>query len=268
MTVASFDELTKGKKPEKRLLKTLKQHAGRNNAGHLTVRHRGGGVKRQYRIIDFNRREKLNVPGIVTSIEYDPYRTAYIMLVTYQDGDKRYHIAPLGIKEKDEVRIAEKTKVKKGNRMLIKNIPLGYNIYNVELKQNRGGQMVRSAGSSAMISSHEGERSQLTLPSGEVRYIDKECYATIGRVSNEEHSNIKIGKAGRKRMMGKRPQVRGKVMNPCDHPHGGGEGNQSIGLKHPKTPWGMPALGYKTRRRKYSNHLIIKSRHLAKKKKR
>lgn len=268
MSTASFEEITKGKKPEKRLIGKMKSKAGRNNKGRITVRHRGGGVKRRYRIIDFDRTQKLNVPGKVTAIEYDPNRTGYLMLVTYKDGDKRYHLAPSGIVVGDEIKTAEKAKVKVGNRMQIQNIPPGFSVYNVETNFNQGGQIVRSAGSSAKITSHEGEYSQIQLPSGEVRYIHKTCYATIGRVSNEEHSNIKIGKAGRTRKMGRRPQVRGKVMNPVDHPHGGGEGANSIGLKNPKTPWGMPALGRKTRTRKYTNRLIVSSRHDAKKRNR
>lgn len=268
MSTASFSELTKGKKAEKKLLKTLRSKSGRNNQGRITVRHRGGGVKRRYRVIDFNRADKLNIPGTVSSVEYDPYRTAYIMLVTYKDGEKRYHIAPKGIEVGDEIRCTEKGKIVIGNRMHIENIPLGFEIYNVEITRNKGGQIVRTAGSAATVTSHEGQYSQITLPSGEVRFVHKTCFATVGRVSNDEHSLITIGKAGRKRKMGWRPSVRGKAMNPVDHPHGGGEGQQSIGMKHPKTPWGMPTLGYKTRKRSYSDRWIVRSRHQAKKKRR
>lgn len=265
MSSSSFVEITKGKAPERRLLSVMQSTGGRNNLGRITVRHRGGGVKRRYRVVDFNRTDKLNIPGKVTAIEYDPNRTGYLMLTTYADGDKRYHLAPSGIVVGEEIRAAEKAKIKVGNRMQIQNIPPGFDVHSVEINFTKGGQIVRSAGSAAKITSHEGEYSQIQLPSGEVRYIHKTCYATIGRVSNEEFSNIKIGKAGRNRRLGKRPQVRGKAMNPVDHPHGGGEGSNSIGLKHPKTPWGMPALGRKTRRRKYTNRLIVSSRHDAKK---
>lgn len=261
MTIASFDEVT-ASKPEKKLTKRLNKRSGRNNQGRLTVRHRGGGHKRLYRAIDFDRTDKHNIEGKVTSVEYDPYRSAYIMLVTYTDGEKRYHLAPQDIKTGDKVILAEKTKLKPGNRMLIKNFPVGFTVYNIELNKGKGGQMIRSAGSSAKIMSQEDEKhTQVQLPSGEIRIVNKTCYASYGAVSNIDHTHIVIGKAGRRRNMGRRPQVRGKVMNPCDHPHGGGEGNQPIGLKHPKTPWGMPALGYKTRKRKYSDKFIIKSRH-------
>ncbi len=256
----TFEELTKGKKPEKRLLRAKKENAGRNSQGKLTVRHRGGGHKRKYRVIDFDRTAKLNIEGKVTSIEYDPNRTCYIMLVTYKDGDKRYHIAPGKIQEGDTIICAERTKAKVGNRLQLKNIPPGFSIYNVEMFEKKGGQMCRTAGSSGKVVSLEGKYAQVELPSKEVRYVPKACYATIGQVSNSEHSNLKIGKAGRKRWMGKRPQVRGKAMNPCDHPHGGGEGGASIGMKHPKTPWGLPALGFKTRKRKTTNRWRVKDR--------
>ncbi len=259
MNVSSFDEITKTK-PEKSLLKSSKRKAGRNNQGRLTVRHRGGGHKRAYRIIDFLRTDKLNIPAKVASVEYDPNRTAYIILVNYNDGEKRYHLAPEGIKVGDEIITKAKAKINTGNRMKVRNIPVGQAIHDVELTEKKGGQIIRSAGSSGKITSLEGKYAQLQLPSGEIRLISKDCYATIGTVSNLDHSNIKIGKAGRSRWLGKRPQVRGKVMNPVDHPHGGGEGNQPIGLKHPKTPWGMPALGFKTRRRKYTDKWIVKDR--------
>jgi large subunit ribosomal protein L2 len=261
MTIATFDEVTKSK-PEKRLRKRVQKKSGRNNQGKLTIRHRGGGHKRLYRLVDFNRVDKHNIEGKVTAVEYDPYRSAYIMLVTYKDGEKRYHVAPQGIKVGDQVLLADKTKLKPGNRMLIKNFPVGFTVYNIELTKGKGGQIIRSAGSSAKIMSQEDKNhTQVQLPSGEVRVVSKKCYASYGEVSNVDHAHITIGKAGRKRHLGRRPQVRGKAMNPNDHPHGGGEGNQPIGLKHPKTPWGMPALGYKTRRRKYSDKHILKSRH-------
>ncbi len=259
MSVASFEEITKTK-PEKSLLKPIKQNSGRNNAGRITVRHRGGGVKRMYRIIDFKGTDKLNIRGEVSSIEYDPNRTAYIMLIQYKDGEKRYQLAPQGIKVGTEIITSEKAKIKVGNRMMIKNIPVGYDIYNVELHEGKGGQMARSAGSSIKLMSLTGEYAQIQMRSGETRLVSKNCYASIGTVGNIEHENIKIGKAGRNRLKGKRPQVRGKVMNPVDHPHGGGEGSNPIGLKHPKTPWGLPALGFKTRKRKYTDKMIIKDR--------
>lgn len=259
MTVASFDEITTTK-PEKSLLVTLKKHSGRNNSGTITVRHRGGGTTRKYRMVDFKHTDKLNIEGKVVSVEYDPNRTGYIMLVQYKDGEKRYHIAPSEIKVGDTISAREKGRVKTGNRMLLRFIPVGFSIYNVELHENKGGQLARSAGSSLKLVSLEGEYAQIQMPSGEIRLVSKNCYASIGIVSNIEHSNIKIGKAGRVRNMGRRPQVRGKAMNPVDHPHGGGEGNTSIGLKYPKTPWGMPALGFKTRRRHYTDKMIIRRR--------
>jgi large subunit ribosomal protein L2 len=259
MSVASFEEITTTK-PEKSLLVSKKQNAGRNSSGRVTVRHRGGGVKRMYRIIDFKGTDKLNIKGKVSTVEYDPNRTAYIMLIQYKDGEKRYQIAPTGIKVGEEIITSEKAKIKTGNRMLIRHIPVGYEIYNVELHQGKGGQMARSAGSKLKLVSLAGKHAQLQMPSGEIRLVSKDCYASIGIVSNIEHSNITIGKAGRNRLKGKRPQVRGKVMNPVDHPHGGGEGSSPIGLKHPKTPWGLPALGFKTRRRKYTDKMIVKDR--------
>lgn len=259
MSVSSFKEVTK-KKPEKKLIKNLQKTAGRNNQGRLTVRHRGGGHKRAYRMVDFLRTDKLNIPFKVAAIEYDPNRSAYIMLVNYNDGEKRYHLAPESIQVGEELITKAKAKIKTGNRMKIRNIPVGQMIHDVELTVNKGGQIIRSAGSYGKVVSLEGKYAQIQMPSGEVRLISKDCYATIGIVSNLDHSNIKIGKAGRNRWLGKRPQVRGKVMNPVDHPHGGGEGNQPIGLKHPKTPWGMPALGFKTRKRKSTDKWIIKDR--------
>lgn len=259
MSGYSFEEITKSK-PEKSLTSGGRKHAGRNNQGKITIRHQGGGHKQLYRIIDFKQRDKLGIPGVVKAVEYDPNRTSYIMLVSYADGEKRYHLAPEGIKVGTTIVSNSKAKVEKGNRMAIKNIPQGYEIHNVELNLNRGGQIVRSAGSKARVVAVEGEFAQIEMPSGEVRLINKECFASIGAVSNIDHNIIKIGKAGRNRWKGIRPTVRGKAMNPIDHPHGGGEGNQPIGLPQPRTPWGMPALGLKTRKRKYSDRLIVKDR--------
>ncbi len=259
MSVSSFEEITRSR-PEKRLTIRIKEKSGRNNTGKITIRHRGGGSKKIYRIIDFKGTDKLNIEGRVTAIEYDPNRSAYIMLIQYKDGEKRYQLAPDGVKVGDKIMTAEKTKMKQGNRMKIKNIAVGYSIYNVEMYKNKGGQLGRSAGASIKLVSLEGTRAQIQMPSGEVRLIDKDCYASVGIIGNLEYSNIKIGKAGRKRHMGIRPSVRGKAMNAVDHPHGGGEGGTSIGLKHPKTPWGMPALGFKTRRRHYTDKMIVKDR--------
>lgn len=266
MTGYSFKELTKNAKPEKRLLIQTVNNSGRNNQGKITIRHQGGGHKRKIRIVDFSQRDKIGIRGKVDSVQYDPIRTAYLMLVNYTDGEKRYHLAPEGIKVGDTIVSREKAKVKVGNRMALKNIPVGYDIHNVELNLGKGGQIIRSAGSKGKVVAIEKVYAQVEMPSGEVRLINKECFATVGIVSNADHSNVTIGKAGRSRWMGIRPSVRGKVMNPIDHPHGGGEGNQSIGLKSPKTPWGMPALGFKTRKRKYSDNLIVKDRRLKKKK--
>jgi large subunit ribosomal protein L2 len=249
MSVSDFAEVT-AKKPLKKLVKSKKRGSGRNNQGRITVRHRGGGAKSHYRVVDFDRTKNLNIEGRVAAVEYDPNRNAYIMLVVYKNGDKRYHIAPEKIKVDDKVLTAEKAKIRAGNRLHVGNIPVGFNIYNIELTPGRGGQIVRGAGTSAKLISLETEMAQVQLPSGEVRFIHKHAFASVGTVSNSEVGNMKIGKAGRNRWKGKRPQVRGKVMNPCDHPHGGGEGSNPIGLKHPKTPWGLPALGVKTRKRK------------------
>ncbi|MBI5415169.1 50S ribosomal protein L2 [Candidatus Peregrinibacteria bacterium] len=258
MTVIDYSQLSK-RGPEKSLLTPKKSIAGRNVHGHITTRHRGGGEKRHYRRVDFLRTDKLKIPARVASIEYDPNRTAFIALLFYADGEKRYILAPEGLKEGDQVVTAENTKPQTGNRMMLKNIPVGIDIHDLELSLKRGGQIVRSAGSSAKLMSLDADMAQVTLPSGEVRFIHKECYASVGIVSNADHMNVVIGKAGRIRKMGRRPQVLGKSMNPVDHPHGGGEGHCPIGLKHPKTPWGMPALGYKTRRRKNpSSRFIIR----------
>jgi large subunit ribosomal protein L2 len=260
MSVIDYSELT-SKKPEKSLLRRSLSIAGRNNQGRVTVRHRGGGVKQRYRIIDSLRSDKLNVPAIVESLEYDPNRTAFIALLRYADGARRYIIAPDKLKVKARVICSEKAKVKLGNRMKLRNIPVGFDIHDLELQEGRGGQIIKSAGSYGKLTSLDSDLAQVTLPSGTVRYVSKDCFATIGIVSNIDHGNVKIGKAGRIRKMGRRPQVLGKSMNACDHPHGGGEGHNPIGLKHPKTPWGKPALGVKTRRHhKYSDKLIVRGR--------
>lgn len=260
MSVIDYSELT-SKEPNKGLLKPKFSKAGRNNQGHITVRHRGGGVKRRYRIIDNLRSDKLNIPAVVESIEYDPNRTAFIALLRYADGERRYILAPNKLKKGSRIICNGKAKVKVGNRMQLRNIPVGFDIHDLELKPGRGAQIIKSAGSSGKLASLDSELAQVALPSGSIRYVSKDCYATIGAVSNIDHINVRIGKAGRKRKMGRRPQVLGKSMNAADHPHGGGEGHGPIGLKNPKTPWGMPALGVKTRRRKkYSDKLIIKER--------
>lgn len=259
-TVVDYSVLTK-KKPEKKLLLKKVSKAGRNAHGRITVRHRGGGVKQKIRIIDTKRVDKTGIPARITALEYDPGRTAFLVLLTYADGEKRYIIAPEGVQIGDEVVCDKKAKVQTGNRMEIRNIPPGYPVYDVEYKAGKGAQMVKSAGSSAKITSLDGDMAQIELPSGEVRYIPKNCYATIGVVSNADYANVRIGKAGRKRKMGWRPQVRGKAMNPVDHPHGGGEGGSPIGMKAPKTPWGAPALGKKTRSKKNpSSRFIIRGR--------
>lgn len=256
MSFASFEEITKTK-PEKALTMKSRSKAGRNNQGKMTVAHRGSGVKRRYRLIDFRRIDKMNIPALVKAIEYDPNRTSYIMLVVYRDGEKRYHLAPETVKVNDQIMTAERTKIKTGNRMRLKNIPVGYSIHDIELKEGCGGKIVRSAGAFAKVAAMEGDFALLQLPSGQMRAVSKECFATIGVVSNLDHAIVRIGKAGRSRYMGRRPTVRGKAKNPVDHPHGGGEGNQPIGLVHPKTPWGKPALGVKTRKpKKYSNIFI------------
>lgn len=265
MSVSTFEEITTTK-PEKSLIVRIKKHSGRNNMGRITVRHRGGGAKKVYRLIDFQGGvDKLNIEAEIKAVEYDPNRSARIMLLQYKDGEKRYQIAPDGIKVGTSVVAREKAKIRTGNRMKIKYIPVGYNIYNVELHMGRGGQLGRSAGAIIKLVSLESEKAQIQMPSGEIRLVEKECYASIGTVSNLDHNNIVIGKAGRTRHMGRRPQVRGKVMNPVDHPHGGGEGSNPIGLKHPKTPWGMPALGFKTRRRRYTDKMIVQDRRRKKK---
>lgn len=259
MSVNTFEELT-ASRPEKSLLMPRHQKSGRNNQGRVTVRHRGGGSKRFYRIIDNKRYEKLDIPARVESIEYDPNRTAFIALLVYADGEKRYIIAPNKLIVGSNVVCKEKAKIKVGNCMQIQNIPVGFDIHDVELQPNKGAQAIRSAGACGKVMSLEGKMAQVMMSSGEVRYVDKGCYASIGVVSNLDHSNIVIGKAGRTRWMGRRPQVLGKSMNAVDHPHGGGEGHCPIGMKYPKTPWGKPALGVKTRKRKNTNYFIAKRR--------
>jgi large subunit ribosomal protein L2 len=259
MTMPTFEEITTDK-PEKSLLVALKRKAGRNNQGKITVRHRGGGAKQSYRIIDF-KRNKDSIPAKVTTVEYDPNRSAYIALVTYADGEKRYIIAPVGLKVGDVVYSGSDVDIKVGNTLPIKNIPVGTIIHNVELQAGKGAQLVRSAGTSAQLMAKEGEYATLRLPSGEMRYVRLECRATIGTVSNLTHEIVNLGSAGRKRHLGFRPTVRGSVMNPVDHPHGGGEGKSPIGHPGPLTPWGKPALGLKTRKhKKYSDRLIVKKR--------
>ncbi len=259
MTVSAFEEITTST-PEKSLLAPLKSNAGRNAQGKLTVRHQGGGHKRKYRIIDF-KRNKTDVPAKVATIEYDPNRTANIALLHYADGEKRYIIAPVGLKVGDTVVSGPNADIKVGNALPLKFIPVGTVIHNIELKIGKGAQLVRSAGGQAQLMAKEGSYAHVRLPSGEERLIHIECYATVGRVGNTDHENISIGKAGRARWMGKRPEVRGVVMNPVDHPHGGGEGKSPIGRKSPVTPWGKPTLGYKTRKKnKASDKYIVKRR--------
>lgn len=259
MTGYTFEELTPDKAPERSLLRAPARHAGRNFYGRITVRHRGGGNRRFIRIVDF-KRDKLNIPGHVSAIEYDPGRTARLALLSYDDGEKRYIIAPLGLKVGDVVLAGSQAEVRPGNCLPLANIPVGTLIHNVELKEGKGGQLVRSAGSSAQLLAKEGDYAQVRLPSGEVRLIRQQCFATIGQVGNLDHSNVKLGKAGRKRHMGIRPTVRGTAMSPRDHPHGGGEGRQPTGMPGPKSPWGRPTRGYKTRRNKTSNKFIIRRR--------
>ena len=259
MTVSTFEEITESK-PEKSLTVTLKKHSGRNQRGKITVRHRGGGYRPKYRIIDF-KRDKDGIPATVKTIEYDPNRSANIALLFYKDGEKRYIIAPEGLKVGDVIYSGADVDIKVGNALPIQNIPVGTLIHNIELKPGKGAQLVRSAGNGAQLMAKEGKYAQVRLPSGEVRKVLVVCKATIGEVGNTDHSNIQIGKAGRKRHMGWRPTVRGSVMNPNDHPHGGGEGRAPVGRKSPVTPWGKPTLGYKTRKKnKASNQYIVKKR--------
>ena len=257
MTSSTFEEITKST-PEKSLLAPLSKSGGRNNHGRITKRHTGGGHKRKYRIIDF-KRDKKDIPATIASVEYDPNRSANIALLHYADGEKRYILAPVGIKVGDVVVASETADIIPGNAMSIRSIPLGTWVHNVELKVGKGGQLARSAGTYAMIAAKEGKYAQLRLPSGEVRLVHQDCCATIGQVGNTDHENIKIGKAGRNRWLGKRPQSRGVAMNPVDHPHGGGEGKSSGG-RHPVTPWGVPTKGYKTRTNRRTDKFIVRRR--------
>lgn len=251
------------KRPEKSLLARGKKVTGRSN-GTITIRHRGGGTRSHVRLVDFKQTDKLGIPAKIKEVEYDPKRTAYIGLAVYADGEKRYVLAHKNMQVGDQIICDTKAKPVEGNRMQLQSIPVGFSIHNLEVTPNKGGQMVRSAGQSATLTSLDGEKAQVLLRSGEIRLVEKTNFATIGVVSNEEHSQERIGKAGRVRLKGRRPQVRGKAMNPCDHPHGGGEGGSPIGMKAPKTPWGAPALGVKTRKRKKaSDKVILRSRHRA-----
>jgi large subunit ribosomal protein L2 len=258
MSVSTFEDVTKGKKPEKSLMVAISKNAGRNNSGSITVRHRGGGHKRQYRIIDF-KRNKLEIPGKVAAIEYDPNRSSRIALINYVDGEKRYILAPVGLKVGDTVQSGVGSDIKPGNALPISRIPVGTTIHNIELKLGRGGQLVRSAGASAQLLAKEGAYAQVRMPSGEVRLVPVACTATIGQLGNLDHENENVGKAGKSRWRGKRPSVRGMTMNPFDHPHGGGEGRSGAG-GNPQTPWGKPALGYRTRRNKSTGKMIVRRR--------
>lgn len=258
MSVADFEEITRST-PERSLVRSSRKLAGRNSEGRVTVRHRGGGHKQRYRVIDF-KRDKVGVPGRVDSIEYDPNRSARIALIVYADGDKRYILAPLGLRVGVQVMAGPEAEVRVGNALPLRNIPLGTVIHNIELQPGGGGQMARSAGSAAQLMAKEGEYAQVRMPSGEVRRVPLLCMATIGQVGNTDHANISLGKAGRKRWLGRRPEVRGVAMDPRSHPHGGGEGRSPVGMPGPKTPWGKPALGYKTRVKKPSDKYIVRRR--------
>ena len=263
MTVSGFDGVDKHARPEKTLIEVLKKHAGRNSYGHITVRHQGGGNRQKYRIIDF-KRNKLDVEGKVLRLEYDPNRSAFIALVEYTDGEKRYILAPVGLNVGDTVLASPAADIKAGNALPMANIPVGTVIHNIELYPGKGAQLVRSAGVAAQLMAKENGMATVRLPSGEMRKVRMECYATIGQVGNIDHANVHIGKAGRKRHMGIRPTVRGSVMNPNDHPHGGGEGKSPVGRPGPVTPWGKPALGYKTRKTKNKTDKFIVKRRNAK----
>lgn len=264
MIVSDYSVLTK-KKPEKKLTSSLNKKSGRNKSGRITIRHRGGGEKRKYRLINLAQK-KIGIPAKIEAIEYDPTRSAFIILALYKDGERQYQLAPEEVKVGDQILCEEKTSIKTGNRLKIKNIPLGIPIFNLEIIPGRGGKIVRSAGASAQILSREGGYANITLPSKEIRKISENCFATIGQVSNSEYKTKRIGKAGKSRHRGKRPTVRGSAMNPVDHPHGGGEGRSPIGLKGPKTPWGKPAYGVKTRKKgKFSNRFIVRKRKQRKK---
>jgi len=258
MTGYTFEEITKST-PERSLVVLRRKMSGRNSYGRVTVRHRGGGNRQFVRLVDF-KRDKLSIPAKVSAIEYDPIRTARLALLTYADGEKRYIIAPLGLKVGDIVISGSNVDIRVGNCLPIANIPVGTMIHNVELKEGRGGQLVRAAGGAAQLLAKEGDYAQVRMPSGEVRLVRQSCYATIGQVGNVDHSNVKLGKAGRKRHMGIRPTVRGTAMSPRDHPHGGGEGRQPVGMPGPKTPWGKPARGYRTRRNKITDKFIVRRR--------
>ena len=258
MSVSSFEEITNDR-PERSLLRPLKKHGGRNFRGKITVRHQGGGHKRRYRVIDF-KRDKFGVPGRISTIEYDPNRSARIALVSYADGEKRYIIAPLGLRVGDVVMSGPEAEVREGNSLPIANIPVGSIVHNIELHIGKGGQMARAAGTSAQLLAKEGRYGTIRLPSGEVRLVNVDCMATIGQVGNTDHGNISLGKAGRKRWLGIRPSVRGSAMDPASHPHGGGEGRSPIGMPGPKSPWGKPTLGKKTRRNKGSDKWIVRRR--------
>ncbi|MDR2531092.1 MAG: 50S ribosomal protein L2 [Oscillospiraceae bacterium] len=259
MTVSGFDGVDKHAKPVKSLLEVLKKSSGRNSYGRITVRHRGGGNRRKYRVIDF-KRDKIDVAGTVVRLEYDPNRSAFIALIEYSDGEKRYILAPVGLKTGDTIVSGDGADIKPGNALPIDKIPVGTVIHNIELYPGKGGQLVRSAGVSAQLMSKEGKLALVRLPSGEMRYVRQNCKATIGQVGNIDHENVSLGKAGRKRHMGWRPTVRGSVMNPVDHPHGGGEGKSPIGRPGPVTPWGKPTLGYKTRKSKNQTDKYIARR--------
>lgn len=259
MSGYTFEEITTDK-PERSLVGGMRKRGGRNFRGKITIRHRGGGHKRRYREIDF-RREKFGIPGRISTIEYDPNRTARIALVVYADGEKRYIVAPLGLRVGDTITSGTKSDIRPGNTLPLRDIPLGTTIHNIELQEGRGGQLVRAAGTSAQLLAKEGrEYAIIRLPSGEERYISQNCMATIGQIGNVEHGNVKLGKAGRKRHMGIRPSVRGTAMSPRDHPHGGGEGRSPVGMASPKTPWGKPALGKKTRQNKRTDKMIFRRR--------
>ncbi len=258
MTGYTFDEITKTR-PERSLIVLRKKHAGRNSYGRVTVRHQGGGNRQYIRLVDY-KRDKRGIPAKVAAIEYDPNRTARLALIFYADGEKRYIVAPLGLKVGDTILSGAQAEIRPGNSLPISNIPVGTMIHNIELHEGKGGQLVRAAGAAAQLLAKEGDYAQVRLPSGEVRLIRQVCYATIGQVGNLDHSNVKLGKAGRKRHMGIRPTVRGTAMSPRDHPHGGGEGRQPVGMPGPKTPWGKPTLGYKTRRNKKTDQYIVRRR--------
>jgi large subunit ribosomal protein L2 len=258
MSVSAFEDLTKGKEPEKSLMVSMPKNAGRNNTGSITVRHRGGGHKKQYRLVDF-KRDKVGIPGKVAAIEYDPNRSSRLALIHYADGEKRYILAPVGLRVGTTVQAGTDADIKPGNAMPIRNIPVGTTVHNIEIKLGRGGQLVRSAGASAQLLAKEGDYAQVRMPSGEVRLVPVACTATIGQLGNLDHENENIGKAGKTRWRGKRPTVRGMTMNPFDHPHGGGEGRSGAG-GNPQTPWGKPALGYRTRRNKSTQKMIVRRR--------